>query len=205
MHIGSPALIAVDSSMLKIYLFRHGQTDWNKLYRLQGHSDIPLNEEGRQQASLLATQLPLEEIEKVYASDLARAIETAQLATQNQIHLEQDPRLREAFLGDIEGQDRHQIPTLIGEERWNQWLSYDPNNWNTQLPGPSESKNQVLARALEFLHELRQRPERTVAVCSHGVLIRTLLVHLGKDNSQPIGNCEWQLLEFPTDSPCLNL
>lgn len=189
------------SRVLNIYLFRHGITDWNQQQILQGHSDIPLNAEGREQALHLRNELPLDKIERVYASDLSRAIETAQIATDNRFTIHQDPRLREAFLGSLEGQKREVAIATSGEDLWNKWQSYDAKDWGTTLPGPSESKQQVLDRTLAFLSDLQARPESTVAICSHGVLIRTLMAHLGQAYEKPIGNCECRWIQLPAQSP----
>ncbi len=188
------------SRVLNIYLFRHGITDWNQQQILQGHSDIPLNAEGRAQALRLRNELPLEKIEIVYASDLGRAIETAEIATAQRFPIQQDARLREAFLGSLEGQKREVAIATSGEELWNQWQSYDAKDWDTFLPGPSETKRQVLTRTLAFLKDLERRPESTIAICSHGVLIRTLMAYLGQPYQNPIGNCECRWLQWPKET-----
>ena len=61
----------------RILLARHGETEWNRLGRWQGHADPPLNDTGRQQAETLAAQLDDDGIAAVYSSDLRRASETA--------------------------------------------------------------------------------------------------------------------------------
>ena len=65
--------------MTTLLLVRHGETDWNADGRLQGHTDRPLSEFGRRQARQLAGDLEDEEFEALYASDLARARETAEI------------------------------------------------------------------------------------------------------------------------------
>ena len=65
--------------MTTILLVRHGETDWNLQRRVQGHSDTPLNDNGRAQALALADTLDDVELDAVYASDLARAFDTARI------------------------------------------------------------------------------------------------------------------------------
>ena len=65
--------------MTTLLLVRHGETDWNADGRLQGHTDRPLNDYGRAQARGSPTELAGEELEAIYASDLARARETAEI------------------------------------------------------------------------------------------------------------------------------
>ena len=64
--------------MTEIIIIRHGETEWNITGRFQGHSDVPLSAAGHEQAELLGKNIALDDIDKIYASDLIRAVETAQ-------------------------------------------------------------------------------------------------------------------------------
>ena len=63
----------------RIFLVRHGETDWNQTHRFQGRIDVPLNREGKNQARALALTLKDEPLDAIYASPLARAIQTARV------------------------------------------------------------------------------------------------------------------------------
>jgi 2,3-bisphosphoglycerate-dependent phosphoglycerate mutase len=90
--------------MTELLLVRHGETDWNAAGRLQGHTDRPLSAYGREQARRLAEELAGHGLEAIYASDLARARETAEIVGQ-QLHVQivLDPDLREKDWGNWEG------------------------------------------------------------------------------------------------------
>jgi 2,3-bisphosphoglycerate-dependent phosphoglycerate mutase len=87
-----------------LLLVRHGETDWNAVGRLQGHTDRPLSDFGRRQAQQLAEELSDEELAAIYSSDLARARETAELVGERLgLPVVLDPDLREKDWGTWEG------------------------------------------------------------------------------------------------------
>jgi broad specificity phosphatase PhoE len=88
----------------ELLLVRHGETDWNAEGRLQGHTDRPLSDYGREQARRLAGDLEGEELAAIYASDLVRARETAEIVGERLgLHVELEPGLREKDWGNWEG------------------------------------------------------------------------------------------------------
>jgi broad specificity phosphatase PhoE len=101
-----------------LLLVRHGETDWNADGRLQGHTDRPLSEYGRRQARQLAEDLDGEELEAIYASDLSRAQETAEIVGERLgLAVVLDPDLREKDWGTWEGLtpvERERVE-LVGE------------------------------------------------------------------------------------------
>jgi broad specificity phosphatase PhoE len=87
-----------------LLLVRHGETDWNAVGRLQGHTDRPLSDFGRRQAEQLAEELEDEPLDAIYTSDLARARETAEIAGERLgLPVVLDPDLREKDWGTWEG------------------------------------------------------------------------------------------------------
>ncbi len=95
-----------------ILLVRHGETDWNRDGRIQGQSDPPLNDRGREQARSLARQLEGLPLDAVYSSDLVRARETAEiLAAGLDLPVIVDPDLREIDFGSWEGLTAEEVRT----------------------------------------------------------------------------------------------
>src|SRR5215467_11482476 len=87
-----------------LFLFRHGETDWNREGRLQGHTDTPLNATGLAQAEALAEQLRTHRLEAVVSSDLLRAQTTARIVAETiGLPLFTEPGLREVDVGAAEG------------------------------------------------------------------------------------------------------
>jgi probable phosphoglycerate mutase len=118
-----------------ILLARHGETDWNRERRWQGRADRPLNDTGRTQARQLAEVLASREIDAVYASDLLRARETAEIvADRLGLPVGLDPGLREVDVGDWAGRLASEIERddpegfrrwQEGRQGWRGGESYD--------------------------------------------------------------------------------
>ena len=93
-----------------VVLLRHGVTDWNSDGRFQGHADIPLNDDGRQQAAAAGELLGRAGITKAFSSDLSRAVETAGIVTAGWgLDVRADPRLREVDVGSWAGQSMDEV------------------------------------------------------------------------------------------------
>jgi broad specificity phosphatase PhoE len=138
----------------RLLLVRHGETDWNAEGRLQGQTDRPLSELGRRQARRLAEDLPREQLEAIYSSDLARARETAEIVGERVgLPVELDPDLREKDWGTGEG--------LTAAERD-----------RVEFVGESTEAHQE--RMLGALRRISDRHpgEKTVLVVTHGGSMR---------------------------------
>jgi broad specificity phosphatase PhoE len=105
--------------VLHLTVVRHGATAWNEAGRYQGHGDPPLSDRGRAQAARLASRISRERFDRVIASDLRRAVETAQIALPGAA-VETDARLREMDFGAWDGLTWDECVTRDGDlvQRW---------------------------------------------------------------------------------------
>lgn len=160
-----------------LYIFRHGETDWNKAKRFQGHSDIDLNDLGRAQAEALQRLLKRLNPQIIFSSDLSRAVNTAKIAAALiDVKILTTPDLREANLGDMEGMLRDDIVAKYGEGFIEQW--FDPNHTDFTFPG-GESKTSHLERLIRTIEEyMSQHPEyERYGISTHGGSVHRLIHH----------------------------
>jgi broad specificity phosphatase PhoE len=137
----------------ELLLVRHGETDWNAAGRLQGHTDRPLSGYGREQARRLAEELASEEFDAIYASDLARARETAAIVGE---------RLRQEVVLDAD----------LREKNWGTWEGLtSTERLDVELVG--ESPDQHEKRMLAALGRIAAKhPYGRVLVVTHGGSMR---------------------------------
>lgn len=151
-----------------LYIMRHGRTDWNVQYRLQGSEDIPLNEEGRKMARDAAETYKDIPLDICFVSPLSRARETAEIFLEKRdIPVVVDERLREMCFGDYEGMDNiYQKPHLNIYKMFN-----DPENY--QPDQGAESFEELFARTGEFIREVitpRLAEGQNILIIGHGAL-----------------------------------
>ncbi|MBI2102560.1 histidine phosphatase family protein [Candidatus Woesearchaeota archaeon] len=159
---------------MKLIIVRHGETDWNSLELCQGHANIPLNGAGLRQAEQVAQRFTSETIDLAFASDLERAVQTAQLilARHPNVPVEYTRQLRERDYGVYEGKTYSEFRRGIVESGIPSHLFQ---------PERGESLVNVQRRALSFYDNLfLQYPSKTIMVVAHGGVIQSLL--LGIDN-----------------------
>jgi 2,3-bisphosphoglycerate-dependent phosphoglycerate mutase len=157
--------------MTQLLLIRHGETDWNRLQRFQGHLDVPLNDRGLSQAERLADRLAGESFDAFYCSDLLRTRQTAQpSASRLGLALMPRPGLREQGFGILEGLSAAEIIERLPDE-WANWLRYDPD----YAPSGGESTRVFHARVLDEVLGLASRHEDgRIAVVTHGGVLDML-------------------------------
>jgi broad specificity phosphatase PhoE len=156
--------------MTELLLVRHGETDWNAEGKLQGHTDRPLNDYGRRQAQALADRLAGQEIEAVYASDLSRARETAEILGEKLgLAVVVDPDLREKNWGNWEG--------LTSEERL-----------HVEFEGETSEAHRD--RTLSAVQRIVERhPAGRIVVVTHGGSLRRIQAAVSGLALPVIENC----------------
>lgn len=150
---------------------RHGETAWNRETRIQGQLDIPLSPLGAAQASRLAQALDGQGVDVIYASDLARARQTAEaVAQQLGLEVQLEPRLRERGFGLFEGLTWAEIETRWPAES-ERWRRRDPQF----AAQGGESLQDFYARAVAAVEVLASRhPGQTVLIVAHGGVLDCL-------------------------------
>lgn len=188
-----------------LYLIRHGETDWNRAERLQGHSDIDLNDLGRDQASRLRPFAEKLHIEVLVASDLKRAVQTARLAFPSVTEIITDPRLREVHLGEAEGASRHDLEKLFGPDILRLWFSTDAEDMKHRFPG-GESRAEALVRMTTALTDiLKNHGPAKIACVTHGLVIRTLTQSIVGEYRPEFRAPNCAVFEFEFDHPLQKL
>ncbi|KQO27357.1 histidine phosphatase family protein [Acidovorax sp. Leaf78] len=157
--------------MTELILVRHGETDWNRELRFQGHVDIPLNATGHEQARRLADRLAAEKlaVDHLVCSDLIRTQETASPALQvlfPQLRIDAltDSSLREQNFGIVDGKRVDDVK-LDHADAWNQWLRFEADYG---MPG-GETTRQFHTRVMDAVRRIAQQYQgQKVMVVTHG-------------------------------------
>jgi probable phosphoglycerate mutase len=171
-----------------IVMVRHGETDWNREGRFQGHSDLPLNAAGRNQAYELAGLLSTEAIDVIYASPLRRAYETAEIvADRLGLEVRACDALREANLGSWEGLTLAEVEARY-PEGYRRWVEYR-EGWHD-----GETYDELGQRVVAGILEIASRHagDRVLAVTHGGPIRSTVATATGTSfatNPVRIGNC----------------
>ncbi len=185
----------------KLILIRHGETDYNRDNRFMGHTDIGINETGRNQLKRLKVILTDEEIHEVYCSDLTRCRESAKIIGFNN-EIEYTQNLREMNFGEWEGLKWKELLASYGDEyaRWkDDWV-------NRSIPG-GESFREMSKRVIAEIDRIK-KSEGTKVVVTHGGCIRTIISHYLMDSLEKswhfqIDNGTICRISFSNDYACM--
>ena len=181
----------------RIVLWRHGQTDWNLVNRFQGHSDIPLNQTGIEQARRAAPLLFGLRPSKIISSDLIRAKQTAEeLANLSKLPIHIDPALRETNGGKWEGRTGAEN-RADDYEKFVNWL-----DGNDEPAGDfGERRSEIALRAVTAIEKALDQETETLVVVTHGGTARIIIGNmLGLPMTQwasigGLSNASWSILE----------
>lgn len=159
--------------MRELILVRHGETDWNRDARLQGWTDIPLNEAGRSQARRLAERLAGRRWDAIYTSDLQRARETAAIVADGAgVRPVASAAWREIKFGELEG--------IAGEEKERRFVKALKTATEAEpLVPDAESYREFRGRIVaDYERMTAAHPDGSVLLVSHGGTIRALICHV---------------------------
>lgn len=165
-----------------LYIMRHGETDWNRQGRLQGQTDIPLNENGIRLARITGESLRTVPFDLAITSPLKRARQTAELALGGRdIPILEDGRIAEIRFGTWEGLGCRTCNFEIPSEHFDDFYN-DPFHFQNAEDG--ESIADLCARTRDFWEELIRKPEyqeKTILISSHGCACRAILHNVYQD------------------------
>lgn len=159
---------------MELYLIRHGETDWNRQKRMQGQTDIPLNEYGRELARITAAAISDIDFDIVYSSPLIRAKETAQILIGNKkLDIITDERLKEISFGNDEG-----VPSVKLRADFSSFF-FEPEKFIPSEGG--ESYEDLCSRTKDFLTDRiypLKNTSKKVLIVAHGALNKSIILNL---------------------------
>jgi alpha-ribazole phosphatase len=179
----------------RIYLVRHGETEWNASLKYQGQTDVPLSETGKKQADLLGKRLAASKFDGFYSSDLARAYETAGIISlYHKQQIKRIPELREINFGLWEGLDYKEIMGKYPDEIKQWW----EKPLLARIPG-GETMDEMIKRTTTTVRTIvESHNSGNIVVVTHGGVVRSIVgTVLGMDM-----NKYWRLR---LDNACLNI
>lgn len=193
---------------MKLYIMRHGETDWNKERRLQGQSDTELNDYGRELAYKTRDGLKEVPFDLVITSPLKRARDTAKIVKgERNIPIIEEPRIKEMSFGEYEGLrckgENCDIPKGIMKKFFE-----EPENY--QAPKDGEDFETFCERIEDFLQELYKKDEykdSTILITVHGAVIRAVLRSIKHTSLHSFweggvyGNCAFLIVQVTDGKP----
>ncbi|WP_321800098.1 histidine phosphatase family protein [Caballeronia sp. J97] len=184
----------------QVFFIRHGETDWNRIKRIQGHIDIPLSGHGFLQAEQLGQRLAREgRIDAVYSSDLQRARQTARpFADALGLDVRLSEGLRERFYGAFQGHDSDEISDKFPAE-YVEWQTRDPG---FSPPGDGESQRVFYHRVVHAMEPiLAAHQQGRIAVVAHGGVLDCIYrfamkLSLQEPRNWPLLNCSVNVVDY---------
>ncbi|EEH96734.1 MULTISPECIES: histidine phosphatase family protein [Clostridium] len=164
--------------MTKLYLTRHGETEWNEKGIMQGWGDSPLTELGIKQAEWLRDRIKDTHIDVIYASPIGRAFNTAKIVKGDRnIPLSTHDGLKEIRIGGWEGLNQEEMKSLSEENYYNFW-----NVPSKYIPtGDGESFYEVKERAFKSINEILEKEKgKNILIVTHTITLKSYLCELEK-------------------------
>lgn len=163
---------------MRLYIFRHGETDWNQVKRLQGRTDIELNSNGIAQAQAVANISKDIHFDYCYSSPLKRAFVTAKtLLAGRKLEIVTDERLAEMCFGTYEG------TTSAERDKSSELIFKAPQDYIP--PEGGETFQELIARAGNFVEDIilplyEEKPDNCVLISGHGAVNKALVAYFTK-------------------------
>lgn len=162
--------------MTKVYLTRHGETEWNEKGIMQGWGDSPLTELAKNQAKWLGERIKDLHIDVIYASPIGRAFNTAEIIKGNrEVHLIAHDGLKEIKIGGWEGLSQEEMKAISEENYFNFW-----NIPSKYIPtGNGENFYEVKDRAFKAINEIIEKEKgKTILIVTHTITLKSYLTAL---------------------------
>jgi probable phosphoglycerate mutase len=161
----------MEDIMLRLYITRHGETEWNTQHRMQGWKNSNLTEKGVSNAKALGKSLKNIEFKKVYCSPLDRTRHTTELILNGRdIEVVYDENLREIHLGELEGLNQEEVAAIYPDFKTHFW-----ENPHLYKAKSGEDFFNVKERVVKVLEDIiKDNPEGNILIVTHGVVLKTI-------------------------------
>lgn len=185
----------------KVYLFRHGETDWNKIGKLQYRADIDLNETGILQAKMNANNLKDKGIQYIYSSPLKRAYNTGKmLADLINVNIEIIDNLKEVNGGLWSGKTKAEIKELLGKDNYEKFFHSRNEMLDFRFPD-GETKQEARNRIYDCIIDIcKNTPYNTIGISSHGFVLTEFTRATNYKDDDSLKNCEYIEAEFDSNT-----
>jgi phosphoglycerate mutase len=196
---------------LKLYIVRHGQTEWNVLEKFQGQLNSPLTERGIEKVGKIGKELENVKFEAVYTSELGRTIGTAEIILEKnnfekkkniekRLKLKKLPELNEIYFGEWQGMDFKEIFLKYPEEAHNYF--YDVKNYCAKNVKGEELKDGLERFLLGLKKIVNNNEERNILIVTHGTVLELFFNYIENkeaddlDERKLIGNGEYRIFTY---------
>ena len=161
--------------MKKIFLVRHGESQWNVLKKIQGQQDVPLTDRGMKQANLIGNRLVHERIDRIYSSDLKRAYDTAEIIGKRlSLNVIPTKEFREIDFGIWEGMSNDEMHT----EYYNELCLWRKEPEKLKVEG-AESLRELQLRAMAAVNKIiNNEVGDNILIVSHSATLKTIILGL---------------------------